>query len=224
MKKHIIIDSETGEIIDEEVMNMQTNMSKRKIKICKKIVDNMLEKASKGYELDKDMLYAWCKITNEFNGYGQVKLLGGYRNNDFEKRLVQDIIMTGYTMRVITLAHTFSGFLQKNRQTFIETWTQLYEEIGIGNSKATQSKIKKFLLDNHIIREFKIGGRDGKLVKRLILNPFLARKGSYTSQVTAMVFQDFIKEGINMSCYPLRWLQAMGYINQGGIDNNDRDL
>ncbi|MGL6184676.1 MAG: hypothetical protein ACRC1T_04790 [Clostridium chrysemydis] len=213
MKKHIIIDDETGEIISEEVVNMKTNISKRKITLCKKMVDDMLEKASKGEELDKDMLYAWCKITKEFNGYGQVKLLGGYRDIEFEKRLVQDIIMTGYTMRVITLAHPFSGFLQRNRQSFIETWSQLYDEIGIGNSKATQSKVKKFLIDNHIVREFKIGGKDGKLVKRLILNPFLARKGSYTSQVTAMVFQDFIKEGTNMSCYPIRWLQAMGYIN-----------
>lgn len=211
--KHIIVNDDTGEILSEEVTNMKNNLSKKNIKLCKKMVDTMLEKSSKGEPLDKNMLYTWCKITKEFNNYGQVKLLGGFRDTEFEKKLVQDIIMTGYTMRVIVLSHPFSGFLQSDKKIFIETWSQLYNEIGIGNSKATQSKVKKFLVENSIVREFKIGGKNGKLVKRLILNPFLARKGAYTSQITAMVFQDFIQEGVNMSCYPLRWLQAMGYMD-----------
>ncbi|MGL5713051.1 MAG: hypothetical protein ACRCX2_08535 [Paraclostridium sp.] len=211
--KKIIVDEETGELIHEESINVR-DTSQISNKLHKKMVDEMLHEASNTGKLDANMLYQWCKITGNINSYGQIKLIDAYRNPKFEKQLVNDIILTGYTMRIITIAHPFSGFLKSNHKKFIETWTELYEEIGIGNSKATQSRVKKFLVTNNIVREFKIGGTDGKLVKRLILNPFLARNGCYTAQVSAMVYQDFIKEGVNMNCYPVRWLQAMGYTKE----------
>ncbi|MGL5189935.1 MAG: hypothetical protein ACRC7S_09855 [Cetobacterium sp.] len=208
--KNVIINEETGEIVYEESISIESN--KKYTKIHKKLVDEMLEKASKGEKLDSDMLYQWCKITGDINSYGQIKINGEYINSDFKKKMLMDIIMTGYTMRVIDLAHPFSGFLQKNKKTYIESWMELYDAIGIGNSNATRAKVKKFLLSHNIVRDFRIGGVDGQMVRRLILNPFIARNGAYTSQISAMVYQDFIRDGININCYPLRWLQSMGYI------------
>lgn len=125
--------------------------------------------------------------------------------------MIEDITITGYTMRIIDKAHPFSAMLKSNNKTFIGTWKELWDDIDC-NSRQTQIKLKKFLTDNSIVREFKVHGKDGKLMNRLILNPFLFRGASYSSQIAVVVFQDFIKEAINMNTYPIRWLQSIGYI------------
>ena len=204
--KQQIINDETGEIISESDIYSASDKKLRKF-----IVDKMLEDAKCLEEIDSDMLYAWCKITKEINGYGQIKILGPYRDKETEKSMIEDITITGYTMRIIDKAHPFSGMIMKNRETFVSTWTDLWEEIGCTN-KRTISKIKKFLTKNDIIREFKVGGDDGKLMKRLVVNPFLFRNAQHSSQISIIIFQDYIKESINMSCYPIRWLQRLGYI------------
>lgn len=202
-----IVDGETGEILSEEVIKVEG----KGIKLNRKMIDTMLSKASNVSELDSSLLYSWCRIIGEINSRGQIKILGSQRDEGIEKKLIEDITITGYTMRIIDKAHKFSGFLMSNRKTFIKSWNELYSDIGCKSPK-TQSKLKKFLTENKILRDFKIGGDKGEMVTRLILNPFLLRKASYSSQVSIIVYQDFIKEGINMKTYPIRWLQSMGYI------------
>lgn len=210
--KQLIINEETGEVIQEFDIGENVEKNKADYKLCKKVVDSMLEKATKLEEIDEDMLYTWCKITKQINDRGQIKLLGGYRDGNMEKKLIEDITVTGYTMRIIDLAHNFSCILMKNHKTSVKNWSELFELISCKN-RVTQQKVKKFCVSNSIIREIKVTGKDGVFANKLILNPFLFRKASYSSQLAIMCYKDFIIEDINMSSYPLRWLQAMGYID-----------
>lgn len=210
--KQLIINEETGEVIQEFDIGENIEKNKSDYKLCKKVVDSMLEKATKLEEIDDDMLYTWCKITKQINDRGQIKLLGGYRDGNMEKKLIEDITVTGYTMRIIDLAHNFSCILMKNHKTSVKNWSELFELISCKN-RITQQKVKKFCVSNNIIREIRVMGKDGIFVNKLILNPFLFRKASYSSQLAIMCYKDFIIEDINMSSYPLRWLQVMGYID-----------
>lgn len=199
---------ETGEFITEVDMR-GTKATKQ---ITKAMIDKMLEDANVASEIDSNMLYRWCKTIGDINCYGQIRLNGAFRDIEFEKKMAEDIIITGYTIRIFHAAHPFSGLL-RGENGFLSTWTELWELIGC-TSKRTQPKVKKFLQENDLVREFKVGGRDGKLVKRLIVNPFLMRGASHTSQVSMMAFQDCIEEGVNAPIYPIRWLQSLGYINK----------
>lgn len=210
--KQLIINDETGEVIQESMISENLEKNKVNHRLCKSVVDSMLEKATKLDEIDEEMLYTWCKITRQINDRGQIKLLGGYRDSEMEKKLIEDITLTGYTMRIIDLAHNFSCILMKNHKTSVKNWSELFTLISCKN-KITQQKVKRFCISNNIIREIKVTGKDGVLTNKLVLNPFLFRKASYSSQLSIMCFKDFIIEDINMSCYPLRWLQAMGYID-----------
>lgn len=210
--KQLVVNDETGEVVHEDVLGKNIDKSKSEYKLCKKVVDSMLEKASKLDEIDEDMLYSWCKITKQINDKGQIKLLGSYRDGKVEKRLIENITVTGYTMRIIDLAHNFSCILMKNHKTSVKNWTELFELISC-KDKTTQQKVKKFCISNSVIREIKVTGKDGVFTNKLILNPFLFRKANYSSQLAVMCYKDFVVEGINMSCYPLRWLQAMGYMD-----------
>lgn len=213
--KQLIINDETGEILGEEVISLNYNVTEKKKRICKRLVDEMLERASKGEELDKDLLFAWCKITNNINIYGQVKLLGSYTDNATNKKLLEDVMLTGYTMRLVDVAHSFSCILMKNREVAIKNWTELYEMIDMpSTNKRHQQKLKKFLENNNIVRTMKVKDMNGNNITKFILNPFLFRKASHSSQIALVLFQDYIKEGVNIGCYPLRWLQSMGYIDK----------
>lgn len=212
--KQIIINEETGEVLDENILTTKNKVNSPAMKLTKQIVDNMLKKASNINDFNEDMLYAWCKITKEINDRGQIKLLGGYINKETNTNMLDDITITGYTLRIINKAHNFSCILMKNHQTSISTWGELFEEISCKDRK-TQKKVKNFLVDNRIIRDIKLKNMKGVDEKKFILNPFLFRGASYSSQIAIMLFQDFIKEGINMKSYPLRWLQSRGYINKG---------
>ncbi|MGL5962147.1 MAG: hypothetical protein ACRCZ0_09395 [Cetobacterium sp.] len=199
------VNMDTGEII-VELKDMHSS------KVIKKhIVDDMLNRAENVEDLDSAMLYAWCKITKEINGYGQIKLCGPFRDKATEKRMLEDITITGYAMRVFDKAHPFSGMLKSNHKSFISTWKELYDEIDC-KKRGNQIKLKTFLIESNLVREFKVGGIDGKLVKRMIVNPFLVRGATHSSQVSIMVFQDCISEGSNIGTYPIRWLQSLGYL------------
>ncbi len=199
------VNMDTGEII-VDIKDMECSKA-----LKKRIVDDMLDKAKDVGELDSAMLYAWCRITKEINGYGQIKLCGSFRDKSTEKKMIEDITITGYAMRIFDKAHPFSGMLKNNHKSFISTWKELYDEIGCSN-RATQIKVKKFLTDCNLVREFKVGGVDGKLVKRMVINPFLVRGATHSSQVSIMIFQDCIIEGVNMGTYPVSWLKSLGYI------------
>lgn len=206
MSKRVVIDMETGEILSE------IKYHDGNYRFNKSVVDEMLKKATKVEDLDAKLLYNWCKMTKEINDYNQIKLLGAFRDKETEKKMIEDITITGYTARIIDKAHDFSGMIKSNHKSFASNWEELFEVIGC-TSRATQMKLKKFLTSNNIIRRFRIGGKEGQLTNRMILNPFLFRNANYSSQVSIMVYQDFIEEGVNMSTYPVRWLMSLGYIN-----------
>ncbi len=204
-----IIDEDTGEIIMEGRIDKHCVYSK---KINKIIVDKMIEDAQNNKGIDINMLYAWCKSTGDINDYGQIKLLGAWHDNNIWKEMLQDIVITGYTMRIIDITHNFSGIVMKNRQTPVKTWNELWESIQC-SKRTTQQKIKKFLENNNLIREMRIYNKNKLLEKRLILNPFLIRQAQHASQLAIICFNDFIKENVNINSYPVKWLIALGYIN-----------
>lgn len=100
-ERYDLINSETGEIVD--IKSMLKN--KGKSKVNKTIIDAMLEQADTIGDIDKDLLYIWLKVTKEVNAYGQFKLIGEYRNSEFERRALNDIVVFGYINRILMLAH-----------------------------------------------------------------------------------------------------------------------
>lgn len=204
-----IIDEETGEIIMEGRIDKGNIYNKT---INKAIVDKMLKNTqNSNQEIDIDLLYSWCKFIGDINNYGQIRILGAWHDEKVWKEMLQDIVVTGYTMRIIDATHNFSGIIMKNRQTPITTWGELWEIIQC-SKRTTQQKIKKFLENNSLVREMKIISKSRTLEKRLILNPFLIRQAQHASQLSVICFNDFIKENININSYPLKWLQSLGYI------------
>ncbi|MGL5232175.1 MAG: hypothetical protein ACRC7W_02440 [Fusobacteriaceae bacterium] len=213
--KCLIVNDETGEIINETGIDTVTvDKDNPKYKICKQIVDKMLDESVKIEDFDEEMLYSWCKITKEINDRGQIRLLGAYRDGDIDTKMLENITITGYTSRIIKIAHNYSCILMKNHKTSIGTWGEIFEAIEC-NNRTIQQKVKQFIVGNDIIRDIKIKNMKGENEKKFILNPFLFRGANYSSQLSVMLFQDFIKENINMNSYPLRWLQSRGYINKG---------
>lgn len=211
MKKYesLVMNTETGEVVTS------TNLTeKERVKITKIEVDKMLCNANVIDELDLELLFRWCKITGLLNNYNQVKVDGRHKDKKFEVGLINgEARLLKNVFKVINSAHPFSNMLMKNRQTYVSTWTELYKSIGIDNHKNAQTELKKFLTKNNVVREFKIGGQNGDLVKRLVLNPFLAREGSYTSQIAVSVFQEFIRDGENISTYLVRFMQSLGIVS-----------
>lgn len=212
MDKYIqqIIDEETGEIVMENKIKINCQTSDKKVN--KLIIDKMIEDAQNDKEIDIKLLYAWCKSTGDINDYGQIKLLGAWHDDKIWKEMLQDIIITGYTMRIIDTTHNFSGIIMKNRQTPVKTWKELWEVIQC-SKKATQQRIKKFLDNNNIVREMRVYNKNKVLEKRLILNPFLIRQAHHASQLSIICFNDFIKTNVNINLYPVKWLQSLGYIS-----------
>lgn len=215
--RYELINFETGELVD--IKNMLKN--KGKSKVNRTIIDAMLEQADTIGDIDKDLLYMWLKITKEVNAYGQFKLIGEYRNGEFEKRALEDIVIFGYINRILMLAHPFTCALMKNHQTKIETWTEMWEMIDCKN-KVTQRKVKKFITDYNIVREVIIKEADRTVkFKNLYFNPFLLRKASFISQIAINCFRDCAKESKNISSYVYRFLQCIGVLDSYDITESD---
>lgn len=76
-----VVNEETGEIVFSKPITLN-----KQIKIKKIMVDNMLKKAKTIEDLDSEMLYEWCRITKHINEYGQIQLLGLFRDKATEKK------------------------------------------------------------------------------------------------------------------------------------------
>ena len=187
-------------------------MKSSNFKINKKVVDNMLKTCKNNSEIDKDILATWLKITKELNDYGQFKIQGEFRNSDLEKVMLIDIILIGYVYRILNKTHPFSYAVMVNRKRKVSSWRELWEVIGC-RARETQIKIKKFLVDNSIIREVVISDGDRYKKKQFYVNPFLLRKSAYASQVAINCFSDCAKEGINLSRYAFILLRCIGVID-----------
>lgn len=208
MIKQQYVNEETGEVLFSREIKTSTDYKG----LTKEEITKMLTHVKSIDDVDSNMLYAWGKITGEINSYGQFKVHGSYTEWLEDPKVKEEYVLTGMTMGVFQQAHRYSGFLMVNRQTYINTWTALYEQIGC-TGKGLQSKLKKFLTENKFIREIQITNKHGKLEKRFILNPFLLRKSNFTSQVAIMMFQDFIKEDVNISSLSVRFLQSVGVLD-----------
>ncbi|MDY2630075.1 MAG: hypothetical protein SOV85_01790 [Clostridium sp.] len=207
-EKFTIVNEHTGEIY-----SFENDIDKKmKPKLTKYIVDKMLESAESLEDIDIDLLWQWMKMTDLVNRYSQFQVLGAYRSKEFEKMLAEDFTMLGYTTRIILLAHNFSNILMKNRQTSIKNWTELWECINCKDIR-TQQKVKKFILKYDIVRELVAYDSNKNVkIKKFVLNPFMFRHAQYTSQLAVATFGDKVAEGINMSTYIVRFLQATGII------------
>lgn len=211
MKKnnYTVINSETGEFIDIA----DKAIMKSKGKISKYIVDDMLKKAEKLEDIDMDLLYTWLKITHAFNKFNQVKLFGNYISMDFIALSRDNITQFGYASRLLEITHTFTNILMKNQRTWISTWAELYDELGI-TSKNTQSLFKKFCEINDLVRVDKgLRTKDAnKFTTRLIVNPYMLRKSSHIGQVAIARYVDLAKGAVNTDSYALKYLEFSGVI------------
>jgi hypothetical protein len=210
--RQFIVNENTGEVVFEGEYVIKKSIEKNSGETSKKMVDEMLLKVVHPKEIDLGILWNWCKATRILNKYNQISLLGSYLDNDTKDKMLQDITITGYSMRIFNMAHNFSCVIMKNRKTAIKSWSELFEEISCGN-KAVQKKLKNFFNTNKLIRDIVVVDRNGDKVKKLVLNPFLVRGASYGSQLAIMLFQDFIKEGVNIPVYAVRLLQGLGHID-----------
>ena len=208
MKNISLLNEDTGEITSLNGMNLSKNSIN---KITKKVVNDMLANAKDIEGVDKTMLFTYLKANKEINDYNQIKLKGSYRDEAFEKKMIEDITLYGYVSRVILLAHNFSGILKKSQRTFITSWTELWEEIGCAGNKRTIKRVKDFLVNEDIIREEIVVTKDGK-IRKFILNPFLFRKASYSSQLAIRIFEDYIDVNGNISSEACTWLECLGLI------------
>ncbi|MGL5960359.1 MAG: hypothetical protein ACRCZ0_00190 [Cetobacterium sp.] len=208
-----IINHETGEvfIVDEKIN--QTRL-KGLPKVSKVLVDNMLKQAKHVDDVDVDLLFMWLKISKAFNNYNQVKVLGIYITQDYFDLCEEDLTLAGYTMKLPKLMHPFTNILMKNRQTWIRTWTELYEEIGMTNTK-TQTKFKKFCTQHDLIRVCKTqhNKNASDITTKLIVNPFLLRKSVHVGQVAIARFGDLVKESINVDPYAVKFLELNGVLD-----------
>lgn len=209
MKKYTVINNDTGEILDIEYKpNLRENA-----KVTKLMVDNMLSNANTLEDVDMDLLYTWCKITKALNKYNQVKLLGLYVSMRYIELSDKHPLYFGYASRLLNITHSFTNILMRNQKTWISTWGELYEELGI-KSKRTQSEFKKYVLENDIIRVDKAlrTKSSTKFTTRFILNPFLIRKSAYIGQIAISRFADLTKGSINVDGYAHKYLELTGVL------------
>ena len=85
-------------------------------KLTQYIIDKMLSTSEPLEDIDVKTLWQWLKMNDLINEYNQFKIIGAYRDKEFEKFLAEDFILLGYTTRIILLAHNFSNILMKNRK------------------------------------------------------------------------------------------------------------
>lgn len=210
-KSHLIINEETGEILLHEEIN-EKSKSKDIKNLTKKVVDEMLTKASDIGEFDSDLLYKWCRIIGNINEFGQIKLLGAYNDQKFQDDMLDEGVMYIYFLKALKMANKYSNFIKLNNKSFVTSWVELYDALDIKNSK-TRAKFKKMAIDNNFITLCTIFNENGISLKRMIVNPFLLRKTPYSSIISITSFQNFISEGKNIDSYSVRWLESIGHID-----------
>lgn len=205
----VLINEDTGEVIDLNCLEL-----KSKKKVMKSMVDYMLKNAKSKEDVDMKLLYTWCKLTGNINDWGQIKLKGEFISTDYFNLSKEDVLLFGYSARLIELANNYTNILMKNHKTAFKTWSEIYEAIGVLN-KSTQSKFKKFCEKYDLVRKVKayknVG--DKKAMTKYVLNPFIVRKGSFISQFTLAVFSDCVSNGRNIDDYAFRFLNQIGILN-----------
>lgn len=209
-KSYIVMDEETGEVIDLKTLELKTQK-----KIMKKMVDHMLTNAKSSEDVDMKLLYSWCKLTGNINDWGQIKLQGEFISTDYFNLSKEDVLLFGYSARLIGLANNYTNILMKNHKTPYKNWKEIYESIGI-SKRQTQLKFKKFCEKQDLVRKVKAfkESDDKKSITRYVLNPFIIRKGCFISQFTLTVFSDYVVEGKNLDTYVFKFLYQIGLLSE----------
>lgn len=179
------------------------------VSVKKYETDKMLLLAKKVSDLDKDMLLSYCYSSRRINTYMQIKTYGyNFISHSLMKKLKQKenkIVMT-YILSIIETVHFATYKMMKNKKTKIKSWGELFELIECTN-KNNQAKIKKFLVDNNVVRKVKLKKEEDFV---LIFNPFLCKKGKYAGLDACITFSDFMVRNENVDPYCYMYLVAIG--------------
>lgn len=211
-KTYSLVDDDTGEILVEGI---EYKSDSNKIMVNKKTreaVEKLLKKAETLERSELSLLYGYCKKTGKINGYSQCKIENLFRDNDMFK-MILEVNFGLHILKCLETANKYSCFMKKSQTTFIETWNDLWEITAI-TSKTTQQKVKKFLLDNKLVRVYKHHDREGNKRVKFVVNPFLYRNSSFVGQIAVNQFQDYIKEGRNMADYLIKLLEGIQVIDK----------
>lgn len=209
--KYALIDQGTGEIIVENYPVYKKYLSKDEYKKNKLIIDSIMVKDIKDITEDEiQQLQKWCCDLKEINKYKYIKIYSPIRSIEFEKFLIKHEDILIYIFKLFLCTNKYSCCVKVNHNIFVNTWTKLYEAIGISsNNIRMQQKIKRFVLDNNILRIYKT---KDKIDTRFIVNPFLYRNSQYVKDIAVIVFKDFINSGDNISQYVVKLLDIKKHL------------
>ena len=187
-----------------EVIHSERGWNESKNKVTKKEIDEII----KTDNLDELKLYQFCRILDIVNCNGQVRTLGYKLNDKIEDKMIQQGIVCSYVMKCIKLAHPFTHILKKSERVKIKTWTELWEVISCSN-RTIQSKVKKFLEDNKLVKTVSMKNNDRKTVKVFVLNPYLYKNSSHVGQFACITWFESAIPNVNINKYGYYWLKSL---------------
>lgn len=189
--KKIIINADTGEVLDEETIKEFTHC-----KITRNMLKNILldEDTSKEYKISKIKQYLFCnKLLNPKN-LNQIRLFNNYEYERKINRAIEEIInISKYIIRLANIADSFNNCLKMNHKSPCESWEDIYKAIGVTKPQS-QSKFKNFCEKYTLVRKAKFGNTNGVNWTRFYLNPCFRKSSDYITDYTMYIFHDIIKE------------------------------
>lgn len=211
-----VINEDTGEILTTFHSKKATSK-----KVIKYEIDDMLKSAKTQKDLNSSLLYHWCQIIQAINQKGQIQTFGNKLHDDLENVLINEGVLFAHVYKCIKLAHPFTHILKKNHISHIQTWNDLWNEIGCGDRRM-QQRIKKFLEENKLIKAFPIKKVNGETKNLFVLNPYLYKNASHAGQFACIVWQECAKPNININFYAYMWLVSQDCIPfEEEIDYNE---
>lgn len=112
--------------------------------------------------------------------------------------LVNKVYDENYLLVYLTrlcIANTCSktNFVKSTQRTYVDGWSSLYDVLYV-KKNSYKSDLRKFLLDNDIIRIINVEG-----VKRFVVNPFIINRGNQVNMKALSVFSDYLRVPYNIS-------------------------
>lgn len=207
-----LVDDDTGEILVEGIEYKSDSSRVMVNKKTREAVEKLLKKAEALEKSELSLLYGYCKKTGKINGFSQCKIENLFRDDSVFRKILE-VNFGLHILKCLETANKYSCFMKKNQNVFIEKWKDLWEIIEIKDIK-TQQKVKKFLLDNKLVRIYKHYGREGEKKVKFIVNPFLYRNSAFVGQIAINQFQDYIEEGRNMAGYLCKLLEEIQVLDK----------
>lgn len=188
----IIINNITGEILDEEIINLKNDKDKITKTIIKEILSN--PDINNETKIKKLLHYLFCrKLLNPIKP-SQIRV---YNRYDYETKIykaIEDIInISKYIFRLINIADSYNNCLKINFKHPCETWCDIFEALSLSN-KTVQQKFKKFCIKHSLIRKAKFGEDSNFNWTRFYLNPLFKKKNDYITDYTLYIFKDIFED------------------------------